>query len=196
MVDNYQELLGGIIATIRAADDESLHDLINVVRSGADLQQLAVHVRNTLRMSPPIRDAFSQINFGSSDHTNLQTSASLQRIPTGSLSGTSRSSSTRTIHEHEPEFASLLRKRRQRTGRIDDVVNPPISVSAKPWTSVTDDDEFVSHLFSLWFTWAHPWWHWVDEHLFLSSMRKGDLNNPNCSPFLVNMILADSCVSL
>ena len=87
-------------------------------------------------------------------------------------------------------------KRRRMTGRIHDVVNPPVQVPARPWTSVTDDDDYVSHLVSLWFTWAHPWWHWVDEKSFLKAMQSGDLANPICTPSLVNMILADACVSL
>lgn len=85
--------------------------------------------------------------------------------------------------------------RRPMRGRIQDVVNPPVSVPAKPWTTVTDDDDFVSHLVSLWFTWAHPWWHWVDEKLFLNAMRTGDERGLICTPYLVNMILADACVS-
>lgn len=86
-------------------------------------------------------------------------------------------------------------RRRHRTGGIADIINPPIQVPAKPWTTVTDDDDFVSHLLSLWFTWAHQWWHWVDKVLFLEAMRTQDLNNPLCTPYLVNMILADACVS-
>ncbi|KAK6371230.1 hypothetical protein LTS17_008961 [Exophiala oligosperma] len=84
--------------------------------------------------------------------------------------------------------------RRPMRGRIQDVVNPPVSVPAKPWTTVTDDDDFVSHLISLWFTWAHPWWHWVDEKLFLNAMRTGDDRGLICTPYLVNMILADACL--
>ncbi|EXJ81929.1 hypothetical protein A1O1_07996 [Capronia coronata CBS 617.96] len=84
--------------------------------------------------------------------------------------------------------------RRRMLGRIQDVVNPPISVPAKPWTTVTDDDDFVSHLISLWCTWAHPWWHWVDEALFLEAMQTGDTTSLICTPYLVNMILADACL--
>jgi hypothetical protein len=86
-------------------------------------------------------------------------------------------------------------RKRHRTGGIADLMNPPTQVPAKPWTTVTDDDDLVSHLISLWFTWAHQWWHWVDKVLFLEAMRSQDLDNPLCAPYLVNMILADACVS-
>jgi hypothetical protein len=87
------------------------------------------------------------------------------------------------------------RKHRHMKGRIQDFVNPPIQVPAKPWTKVTDDDDLVSHLMSLWFTWAHQWWHWVDEVEFIKAMRAADVSSLICTPYLVSMILADACVS-
>lgn len=92
-------------------------------------------------------------------------------------------------------FMPSLRIHRHRSMRVTDVMNPPISVPARPWTTVTDDDDFVSHLISLWFTWAHPWWQWMDKASFLEAMRSGDPSSPLCTPYLVNMILTDACVS-
>ncbi|KAJ5577990.1 uncharacterized protein N7459_006954 [Penicillium hispanicum] len=66
-------------------------------------------------------------------------------------------------------------------------------VPAHPWTSVTDDDEFVSHLISLWFTWSHPFLNWIDRDLFIRCMQAQDTESEFCSPFLVNIILADAC---
>ena len=88
-----------------------------------------------------------------------------------------------------------LRTHRHMLNRIQDVVNPPIQVPARPWTTVTDDDDFVSHLMSLWITWVHPWWHWLDEKQFIAAMQSGNTSSLICTPYLVNMILADACVS-
>lgn len=95
-----------------------------------------------------------------------------------------------------PEGSSpaITHHRRRRFGRIQDLVNPIITVPAKPWTTVTDDDGLVSHLISLWFTWAHQWWQWVDRASFLEAMRAGSLDSLICTPYLVNMVLADACV--
>jgi hypothetical protein len=68
-------------------------------------------------------------------------------------------------------------------------------VPAKPWTTVTSDSDFVSHLISLWFTWSHPYLNWIDRDLFIRDMMSGNLDATFCSPFLVNVILADACVS-
>jgi hypothetical protein len=72
--------------------------------------------------------------------------------------------------------------------------DPLWEVPANPWTDVTDDDAFVSHLVSLWFTWYHPSFSYLDRDLFIKDMQSGDVENSlYCSPFLVNAILADAC---
>lgn len=73
---------------------------------------------------------------------------------------------------------------------------PIISVPARPWTTVTDDDEFVSHLLSLWFTWQYPYFHWLDRDLFVEDMKSASLDANFCSPFLVNIMLAEACVCI
>ncbi|KAJ5979878.1 hypothetical protein N7481_007176 [Penicillium waksmanii] len=70
---------------------------------------------------------------------------------------------------------------------------PLYEVPAQPWTSVTEDSSFVSHLISLYFTWQHPVLNWMDRDLFLRDMRSKDLNSKFCSPLLVNSILAVGC---
>lgn len=79
------------------------------------------------------------------------------------------------------------------TRRLSDT--PLVTVPAKPWTTVTDDDHFVSHLVSLWLTWHYPWFHCIDPAIFIEAMQSGDLKSSLCSPFLVNAILAEASVS-
>ncbi|KAL2816453.1 hypothetical protein BJX63DRAFT_387377 [Aspergillus granulosus] len=81
--------------------------------------------------------------------------------------------------------------------RMLDTQRPPdtprFSVPAQPWTSVITDDGHVSRLITLWFTWIHPACNWIDRDLFIRDMKSGSLSAPYCSPFLVNVILADAC---
>ncbi|PYH90331.1 hypothetical protein BO71DRAFT_334734 [Aspergillus ellipticus CBS 707.79] len=70
---------------------------------------------------------------------------------------------------------------------------PPFTGPARPWTTVTDDDTFVSHLISLYFTWQHLFCNWIDRDLFLKDLNSGNVNATFCSPLLVNAILADAC---
>lgn len=76
--------------------------------------------------------------------------------------------------------------------RLSDI--PRFQVPARPWTTVVSDNDFVSHLISLWFTWSHPSRNWIDKELFVRDMQAGSLSARFCSPFLVNIILADACV--
>jgi hypothetical protein len=71
---------------------------------------------------------------------------------------------------------------------------PLFQVPAKPWTAVTDDDNLVSHLVSLYFTWEHPFSQLVDQVILLAEMSKGGLGSELCTPFLVNSLLAMASV--
>ncbi|KAN0076320.1 hypothetical protein V8E54_006462 [Elaphomyces granulatus] len=68
---------------------------------------------------------------------------------------------------------------------------PPIRVCARPWTTVTDDDDLVSHLVSLYFTWDYLFYAFLDRDVFVGHMSAGD---HLCTPFLVNAILANACL--
>ena len=72
--------------------------------------------------------------------------------------------------------------------------SPIVKVPAKPWTAVTNDDDFVSHLVSLYLTWWNPYYRSIDSDLFVRDMAAGDLSCSFCSPLLVNAVLLLSCV--
>lgn len=59
------------------------------------------------------------------------------------------------------------------------------------WTTVTDDDEVVDHLISLYFTWVHPFYPLFNEGHFVESMRRG--SDEFCSHSLFNAICAMAC---
>ena len=72
----------------------------------------------------------------------------------------------------------------------------PYRVPAKPWTSVTDDDDLVSHLVSLYLVWDYPFFAFFDSKTFVRHMAMGNTESDFCSPFLVNALLANACVWL
>ncbi|KAI5254879.1 hypothetical protein E4T42_02115 [Aureobasidium subglaciale] len=71
---------------------------------------------------------------------------------------------------------------------------PPYRLPAKPWTTLTDDDDLVTHLVSLYMEWVNPFFRPLEEDLFVAAMQAGDLTSEYCSPFLVNSILAYACL--
>ncbi|KAL4948540.1 hypothetical protein BDW69DRAFT_91175 [Aspergillus filifer] len=118
---------------------------------------------------------------------------------------------TATEIEQTPELSDLQRdfmRRSDETGKEDEVTprvsrrmldvrrladTPLYRVPAKPWTTVTDDDDLVSHIISLYFTWSSPFLAWVDRDVFIREMQRGDTKSQYCTPFLVNALLAESC---
>ena len=49
---------------------------------------------------------------------------------------------------------------------------PPHQVPAAPWTTLTSDDDAVSHLISLFLAWINPGWRFVEGDLFLKGIPK------------------------
>lgn len=85
--------------------------------------------------------------------------------------------------------------RHKRLMSINVLTDAPIfDVPARPWTEVTDNDQFVSHLISLYFTWIHQPAFVVGSSPFVEAMKLQDLGSDICSPLLVNMMLALACV--
>lgn len=71
-----------------------------------------------------------------------------------------------------------------------------IRVDAKPWTAVASDG-IVSELVSSFFNWENSFYvPIIDRDAFLEEMRSGNPATAKyCTPFLVNAICADRCVS-
>ncbi|RAK74309.1 uncharacterized protein BO72DRAFT_516876 [Aspergillus fijiensis CBS 313.89] len=99
------------------------------------------------------------------------------------------------VSERDRETSPLLAEIYERThGSKEDnkrtASHPALSNSA---LDRHPDDELVSHLISLWLTWSHPFYNWIDKELFLRDAQAGKLDSKFCSPFLVNCILAEAC---
>ncbi|OCK74707.1 hypothetical protein K432DRAFT_409640 [Lepidopterella palustris CBS 459.81] len=62
----------------------------------------------------------------------------------------------------------------------------------QPWTSVTDDFEFIEHLLSLYFSWQHSFFQNFPEKLFREDMVTG--RTKYCSRVLVNALCAAGCL--
>ncbi|OCT53537.1 putative C6 finger domain protein [Cladophialophora carrionii] len=80
-LEKHQQLLGGIIATIRAGGFSATEDLVRVIRSDVDLSQLAAHVRNECRANMAIQQAFEKIDFVIDGGPELPSPTQLQVMP-------------------------------------------------------------------------------------------------------------------
>lgn len=155
-----------------------LLDLVQILKQD-DQNVHTCQLINLIRSSTSL----GEIRFSLGQQFSLE---ALERIP--------RVSET---HNHlaqilKEESYARPRRRMMTIQRLADI--PIYHVPAKPWTTVTDDDDLVSHLISIWLTWSHPWFCWVNRDLFIQDMQAGNLDCEFCSPFLVNSILAETSV--
>jgi hypothetical protein len=173
-----RELLVKLVEALRNDDQHALQ-LFNFIRSNASLDDIRLAVENRL-MEP-----FQQ-----------SSSSSSSMVPVDLTRG-SQMSSTQTskgAYDHQSTSHSHLHRQIMDIDRLTEI--PLFELPAQPWTSVTSDSAFVSHLISLWLAWDHVCRNWIDRDLFIKAMQSGDVHSPFCSPFLVNAILSQACVSL
>ncbi|KAE8154583.1 hypothetical protein BDV25DRAFT_126445 [Aspergillus avenaceus] len=153
-----------------------------------DSQELLAQVLDTIRDSSDIR-VFALLNLIRShaplEEIKLYVDGQLQEARTPEL--------TKVYEQlnHRKRSMPRIPRRVLDVKRLAD--QPVFRVPAEPWTTVTDDDDLVSHLISLYFTWYHPAFPWIDRDLFIREMQSGDLNSQLCTPFLVNALLTEAC---
>lgn len=81
-------------------------------------------------------------------------------------------------------------------GTREEIRNRPLDAHSplnnRPWTIVTDDQEFIEHLLSLYFSWQHSFFQSFPEKHFREDMAAG--RTKYCSKILVNAICAAGCL--
>lgn len=174
-----REFLVKLVEALRNDDQHALQ-LFNLIRSNASLDDIRLAVEN--RLMEPFQQSSSS------------SSSSMMPVDFARGSLITNTQSSRATYEYQSTGNSHLHRQIMDIGRLTEI--PLFELPAQPWTSVTSDSAFVSHLISLWLTWDHVCRNWIDQDLFIQSMQSGDVQSPFCSPFLVNAILSQACVSL
>lgn len=160
------DMLHELIEAIRTPDDESLRNVVTLIKGGASKEQIR----------QAITQHISQHNRGDSE-------------PQGDLALAQRNGEAvdeRWRQKQKPRKHGVLD-----VIRLTD--EPPFRVPAAPWTSVTVDDSLVSNLVSLYLTWEKAWYNFFEEDLFIRDMQSANLTSKYCSPFMVNALLAVAC---
>lgn len=106
--------------------------------------------------------------------------------------------STRAHTSQDPGAASAARRHSSATPRFDqlfdryqgcEIVEPMLDeVQPSQWTTVTDDNEVMRSLLSLFFQGEYRWGSIFHKDHFLQDMASGE--QAHCSPLLVNTVLA------
>lgn len=159
-----RDALKQLVDTLRGGSEEEVASALDVIRGTPSMEKIKASL-DAHAAKPELR--------GLIDNPNLAELYAADVLVSGQPPGSSR--------------LGVMDMRRL-------VDTPLFSVPASPWTSVTDDNQLVSHLVSLWFTWVAPWLNMIDVHAFIQDMQDGNPDAERCSPFLVNAMLAHACV--
>lgn len=162
-----EDFFDHLLGAFRDSENKRVLQLLSLIRSNASLPEL---------------QGYLEANFPVSE---VEASPELREIQQHIIRPSDDT-------EEEEDGSHRTRRRMLDVRRLAD--NPVYQVPAKPWTTATDDDDLVSHLVSLYFTWTYPFFCWMDRELFISEMQRGDVNSQYCTPFLVNAILAEASV--
>jgi hypothetical protein len=162
----YRRILNDMIQSFRYLPSDRIEYLLSVIRSTDSLEEIAIAL---------------EVNMAEVRGQGKAAAQTLQEL-------------REAVAEADRQEDSNPRKRRMVMSIQSLSDRPLFDLPAKPWTVVIDDEHFVSHLVSLYFTWEHATCHIVDRELFLEDMKSGRLDSQCCSPLLVNALLAAACV--
>lgn len=183
-LNDYKDLLETLLTSIRSDPQDKLHHLIELIRNNGSLRDIARAVGNPVTKftdSETLSKA-SLATLSEYEDTKPRRPQEFDQISASPEEDYPRGSSRATFHPYA----------RVALENLCDI--PPFKVPARPWTEVTDDNNFVSHLVSLYFTWDHPCAQYLDQKIFINHMKRGDSSSEFCAPLLVNSLLSMACV--
>ena len=158
--------LGVIVESIRASSDYEVMDIVQQIRTDDNLDSLADNLERNMNLSrtPNVERLERDLSIFIGEPSYDPTG---EARPSGSTAG-----------------LGLI-------GMDDGSSSPETTFPSTSWTSVTQDQEYINHLLTLYFCWQHPFYTLLSQDGFLSDMEQG--RRKYCSPLLVNAMLAAAC---
>ena len=129
-------------------------------------------------------------------------SSVLLRYRSGRANSHRYSASTNEVKEpRRPSIHDKTTSEQRRTKKamtVQELCKAPFvtTTTAAPWTTITDDDNLVSHLLSVYFTWHQPTAPIIHRDAFFDGLESKNIHSPYCSPLLVNIILSIASVRI
>lgn len=162
-LEQAEDVLLRLLSALRENESTRIAQLLNLIQSNASFEELQIFLEQSFSRS------------------EIESTPELREMQSQIL---------RHSDDDSDDSMQASGRRVMDVRRLTDV--PVYRVPAKPWTTVTDNDDLVSHLVSLWITWTYPFFDWLDKDAFVRDMQSGNLRSRFCSPFLVNAILAEA----
>lgn len=192
---DYKDLFESLLTAIRSAHPDKVHELTDLIRDNVSMREIALAVGSPVTKftdSKALSTASSLMSDDGDQNIDSSFTEQLETQSTGPSELDQIPTSPDEEHHNESSRVAVHPYARVTLESLCDI--PLFNVPARPWTEVTDDDDLVSHLVSLYFTWDHPCGQFVDQGVFLDHMKRGDPNSEFCTPLLVNSLLAMASV--
>ena len=163
------------------------------VGGGSRLEQYETLIRNIATSSPPeLNEVVRRLRLHediASILASLRSGTLLQVLSTRDFEVTPGIEADYSSREQTFGLVKGTGAHADDPGRAPDAHTP---IMNQPWTSVTDDYEFIEHLLSLYFSWQHSFFQSFPEKLFREDMVTG--RTKYCSRLLVNALCAAGCL--
>ncbi|KAJ5176089.1 uncharacterized protein N7482_001966 [Penicillium canariense] len=191
---DYKDLFDSLLSTIRSAQHDKVVKLVELIKNNGSMGDIALAVGSdgTRFTEPKFLTAMGHQTIAEDVDQHIDSLIETFNPPFHRDSAPNQGSTSPEEHPMELPRAAFDPYARVTLENL--CYSPLFTVPAKPWTEVTDDNDLVSHLVSLYFTWDHPCAQFVDQGIFLEHMKMGNLNSEFCSPLLVNSLLSMASV--
>lgn len=163
------DALDVIVASLKGLPESDAINLLHSIRNDGDHESIAASLQTNVRLP----HSFSPQTLESEFVQHMTPSAA--NLPSENGSMNSRLSPIRSRSD-EAAFTQSL---------------GAASQTAQAWFRTPQDLELVEHLFELYFSWIHPFYHPFSQDQFLSDFRNARMDY--CSALLVHAILALGC---
>ena len=168
--------------------------LIGLMQSTAPLGEIIGFVAKSLHENKE-QDILALVDVSRFRNRVLNINALSQNmLPTTQRPDSNEAGTPRGTDAESKDPKATEQRQSDKTPAEDTADTPVFTTPSQPWTRVTRDDAFVSHLISVFLMNLNPYWRHVEEDLFLRDMRSPPGPKRYCSSLLVNAICALSCV--
>ncbi|KAG5822776.1 hypothetical protein H9Q74_007122 [Fusarium xylarioides] len=202
-----------LYSSLKTREPHETDEILRRIRAGKDVKGVTEDLEGGNSATPTSRKQANPLLRGNSDNTsNSATTSGSASSPTFSAARVSlfqplqqtRARLTALNDQSGSLFEGAWREPQRRASDDSTSIDPQGHILPfSRWTNVIQDDKFLSHLLLLFWTWDTSCNRVIDRTIFEDDLKNLDPTTPGvpsalrfCSPFLVNAILAVSCVSI
>uniref|UniRef100_A0A0D2XIJ0 Xylanolytic transcriptional activator regulatory domain-containing protein n=1 Tax=Fusarium oxysporum (strain Fo5176) TaxID=660025 RepID=A0A0D2XIJ0_FUSOF len=194
-----------LYSSLKTREPQETDEILRRIRAGKDVKGVAEDLQGGNLAIPTSQKQANPLLRNNSDNTsNSATTSGSASSPTFSVARMNLSLPQQQTRARLTAFLLEEARREPQRRASDDSTSIDLQGHILPlsrWTKVMQDDKFLSHLLLLSWTWDTSCDRIIDRNIFEDDLKNLDPTTSGasselrfCSPFLVNAILAISCL--